>query len=68
MVFIGSSAGIVAVNLGSSSTPPLNRCGVEGIIQYSTDEKSLLEDVIHLVRQWDPDILAGFEVHIDNLL
>lgn len=55
-------AGIIATNFNESNIPVLNRCGVEGNIEYASNETSIFTVLISLVRQWDPDILAGFEV------
>ncbi|XP_069090700.1 DNA polymerase zeta catalytic subunit isoform X2 [Pleurodeles waltl] len=45
--------------------PLLVRSGVTGLdIIYATDEKQLFQEVVNLVRRYDPDILLGYEVQM----
>ncbi|XP_078505271.1 DNA polymerase zeta catalytic subunit isoform X2 [Lissotriton helveticus] len=45
--------------------PLLVRSGVTGLdIIYATDEKGLFQEVVNLVRRYDPDILLGYEVQM----
>ncbi|XP_075718396.1 DNA polymerase zeta catalytic subunit [Rhinoderma darwinii] len=47
--------------------PLLTRSGVTGFhISYATDEKELFEQLISLVRRYDPDILLGYEVQMHS--
>lgn len=42
----------------------LERCGVTNCNVISVDsEEALLIQVVSLVREWDPDILVGYEVN-----
>ncbi|CAL8312592.1 unnamed protein product [Lota lota] len=54
------------VNTGSIRTAPLLvRSGVTGLqVTYAADEKKLLEELLLLVRRFDPDILIGYEVQM----
>ncbi|XP_044147686.1 DNA polymerase zeta catalytic subunit [Bufo gargarizans] len=47
--------------------PLLTRSGVTGFqTTYATDEKELFEQLIGLVRRYDPDILLGYEVQMHS--
>ncbi|KAK1171883.1 DNA polymerase zeta catalytic subunit-like [Acipenser oxyrinchus oxyrinchus] len=47
------------------SAPLLVRSGVTGLqVTYTTDEKQLFQEVISIMRRFDPDILLGYEVQM----
>lgn len=47
------------------TAPLLVRSGVSGLqVTYATDEKQLLQEVVTLIRRFDPDILVGYEVQM----
>uniref|UniRef100_A0A8D3CLW0 DNA polymerase zeta catalytic subunit n=1 Tax=Scophthalmus maximus TaxID=52904 RepID=A0A8D3CLW0_SCOMX len=48
-------------------TPLLVRSGVSGLqVKYATDEKILLQELITIIRRYDPDILLGYEVQMHS--
>ncbi|XP_058881813.1 DNA polymerase zeta catalytic subunit-like isoform X1 [Acipenser ruthenus] len=53
---------------GSRVTAPLLvRSGVTGLqVTYTTDEKQLFQEVVRIVRRFDPDILLGYEVQMHS--
>ncbi|XP_028858187.1 DNA polymerase zeta catalytic subunit isoform X2 [Denticeps clupeoides] len=53
---------------GSRATAPLLvRSGVSGLqVSYATDEKELFQEVIDMIRKFDPDILLGYEVQLHS--
>ncbi|KAM3602464.1 uncharacterized protein V6R79_004647 [Siganus canaliculatus] len=53
---------------GSRGTAPLLvRSGVSGLqVTYATDEKVLFEELIAIMRRFDPDILVGYEVQMHS--
>ncbi|XP_066270082.1 DNA polymerase zeta catalytic subunit-like [Branchiostoma lanceolatum] len=68
---------IVDVNKPSTSTaapptrraqncrPLLPRSGVTSLeVTYVAEEKDLVQHLVQLIRQWDPDILVGYEVQM----
>ncbi|XP_019624970.1 PREDICTED: DNA polymerase zeta catalytic subunit-like [Branchiostoma belcheri] len=68
---------IVDVNQPSTSTaappvrraqncrPLLPRSGVTSLqVTYVAEEKELVQHIAQLIRQWDPDILVGYEVQM----
>ncbi|AWP19571.1 putative DNA polymerase zeta catalytic subunit [Scophthalmus maximus] len=47
--------------------PLLVRSGVSGLqVKYATDEKILLQELITIIRRYDPDILLGYEVQMHS--
>lgn len=56
--------GIIAVNDASCKTPVLDVCGIDGFVEYANDETALLRMLVGVVKKWDPDILAGFEIEM----
>ena len=58
----GSSKGIVVFDAGNNfEMPPSTKISAEIAVEYS--EVDLINKVIDLVRELDPDILAGYEVN-----
>uniref|UniRef100_A0A1A7XY61 DNA polymerase zeta catalytic subunit n=2 Tax=Iconisemion striatum TaxID=60296 RepID=A0A1A7XY61_9TELE len=53
---------------GCRGTPPLLlRSGVSGLhVTYVSEEKTLLEELVSVVRRFDPDILVGYEVQMHS--
>ncbi|XP_069370752.1 DNA polymerase zeta catalytic subunit isoform X2 [Paralichthys olivaceus] len=51
---------------GDKQTAPLLvRSGVSGLqVKYATDEKMLFQELISIMRRYDPDILLGYEVQM----
>uniref|UniRef100_A0A8P4G7U9 DNA polymerase zeta catalytic subunit n=1 Tax=Dicentrarchus labrax TaxID=13489 RepID=A0A8P4G7U9_DICLA len=48
-------------------TPLLVRSGVSGLqVTYATDEKVLFQELITIMRRFDPDILVGYEVQMHS--
>uniref|UniRef100_A0A3Q3F7Z7 DNA polymerase zeta catalytic subunit n=1 Tax=Labrus bergylta TaxID=56723 RepID=A0A3Q3F7Z7_9LABR len=48
-------------------TPLLVRSGVSGLqVTYATDEKALFQELIAIMRRFDPDILVGYEVQMHS--
>ncbi|KAK2890528.1 DNA polymerase zeta catalytic subunit isoform X2 [Channa argus] len=49
------------------SAPLLVRSGVTGLqVAYATDEKMLFQELIAIMRRYDPDILVGYEVQMQS--
>lgn len=47
------------------TAPLLVRSGVSGLqVTYAMDEKQLLQEVVTVIRRFDPDILVGYEVQM----
>ncbi|XP_053192760.1 DNA polymerase zeta catalytic subunit [Scomber japonicus] len=47
------------------TVPLLVRSGVSGLqVTYATDEKMLFQELIAIMRRFDPDILVGYEVQM----
>ncbi|KAL6096221.1 rev3l [Pungitius sinensis] len=47
------------------TAPLLVRSGVSGLqVTYATDEKGLFQELIAVMRRFDPDILVGYEVQM----
>ncbi|XP_068432657.1 DNA polymerase zeta catalytic subunit [Clinocottus analis] len=47
------------------TAPLLVRSGVSGLqVTYATDEKMLFQELITIMRRFDPDILVGYEVQM----
>ncbi|XP_067097392.1 DNA polymerase zeta catalytic subunit [Osmerus mordax] len=47
------------------TAPLLVRSGVSGLqVIYALDEKQLLQEVVTVIRKYDPDILLGYEVQM----
>lgn len=47
------------------AAPLLVRSGVSGLqVTYTTDEKMLFQELITIMRRFDPDILVGYEVQM----
>ncbi|KAK0142555.1 DNA polymerase zeta catalytic subunit [Merluccius polli] len=57
---------VVSEDTGHQRTAPLLvRSGVTGLqVTYAADEKKLLEELLLVVRRFDPDILIGYEVQM----
>ncbi|XP_020492360.3 DNA polymerase zeta catalytic subunit [Labrus bergylta] len=55
-------------NQGHRGTAPLLvRSGVSGLqVTYATDEKALFQELIAIMRRFDPDILVGYEVQMHS--
>uniref|UniRef100_A0A4W6C027 DNA polymerase zeta catalytic subunit n=1 Tax=Lates calcarifer TaxID=8187 RepID=A0A4W6C027_LATCA len=48
-------------------TPLLVRSGISGLqVKYATDEKMLFQELITIMRRFDPDILLGYEVQMHS--
>ncbi|XP_068609589.1 DNA polymerase zeta catalytic subunit [Brachionichthys hirsutus] len=49
------------------TAPLLVRSGVSGLqVTYATDEEKLFQELISVVRRFDPDILVGYEVQMSS--
>ncbi|KAM6992727.1 LOW QUALITY PROTEIN: DNA polymerase zeta catalytic subunit [Tautogolabrus adspersus] len=49
------------------TAPLLVRSGVSGLqLTYATDEKALFQELIAIMRRFDPDILLGYEVQMHS--
>ncbi|XP_061668529.1 DNA polymerase zeta catalytic subunit isoform X2 [Syngnathoides biaculeatus] len=49
------------------TAPLLVRSGVSGLqVKYATDEKMLFQELIAIMRKFDPDILFGYEVQMHS--
>ncbi|XP_073349522.1 DNA polymerase zeta catalytic subunit isoform X2 [Pagrus major] len=49
------------------TAPLLVRSGVSGLqVTYATDEKVLFQELITIMRRFDPDILVGYEVQMHS--
>ncbi|XP_025054657.1 DNA polymerase zeta catalytic subunit, partial [Alligator sinensis] len=47
--------------------PLLARSGVTGLeVTYTTDERTLFQEVVNIVKSYDPDILLGYEVQMHS--
>ncbi|NWJ04997.1 REV3L polymerase, partial [Crypturellus undulatus] len=47
--------------------PLLTRSGVTGLeVSYATDERTLFQEVVNIVKRYDPDILLGYEVQMHS--
>ncbi|XP_039981481.1 DNA polymerase zeta catalytic subunit isoform X2 [Xiphias gladius] len=47
------------------AAPLLVRSGISGLqVKYATDEKMLFQELIAIMRRFDPDILLGYEVQM----
>ncbi|XP_067273494.1 DNA polymerase zeta catalytic subunit isoform X2 [Pseudorasbora parva] len=50
-----------------STAPFLYRSGVTGLqVTYASDEKELFEEILGIIRKYDPDILVGYEVQMHS--
>uniref|UniRef100_A0AAQ5X8K3 DNA polymerase zeta catalytic subunit n=1 Tax=Amphiprion ocellaris TaxID=80972 RepID=A0AAQ5X8K3_AMPOC len=50
-----------------SCTPLLVRSGISGLqVTYATEEKMLFQELITIIRRFDPDILLGYEVQMHS--
>uniref|UniRef100_A0A1A8ES22 DNA polymerase zeta catalytic subunit n=2 Tax=Nothobranchius korthausae TaxID=1143690 RepID=A0A1A8ES22_9TELE len=50
-----------------TAPPLLHRSGVSGLhVTYVSEEKTLLEELVSVVRRFDPDILVGYEVQMNS--
>uniref|UniRef100_A0A7N9ANJ2 DNA polymerase zeta catalytic subunit n=1 Tax=Mastacembelus armatus TaxID=205130 RepID=A0A7N9ANJ2_9TELE len=48
-------------------SPLLVRSGISGLqVTYATDEKMLFQELITIMRRFDPDILVGYEVQMNS--
>ncbi|XP_061560541.1 DNA polymerase zeta catalytic subunit isoform X1 [Phycodurus eques] len=49
------------------TAPLLVRSGVSGLqVKYATDEKMLFQELVAIMRKFDPDILFGYEVQMHS--
>ncbi|XP_067402706.1 DNA polymerase zeta catalytic subunit [Emydura macquarii macquarii] len=47
--------------------PLLTRSGVTGLdVTYAADEKALFQEIVNIVKRYDPDILLGYEVQMHS--
>uniref|UniRef100_A0A8C5WZ88 DNA polymerase zeta catalytic subunit n=1 Tax=Laticauda laticaudata TaxID=8630 RepID=A0A8C5WZ88_LATLA len=47
--------------------PLLARSGVSGLeVTYATDERALFQEVVNIIKRYDPDILLGYEVQMHS--
>uniref|UniRef100_A0A8C3M260 DNA polymerase zeta catalytic subunit n=1 Tax=Chrysolophus pictus TaxID=9089 RepID=A0A8C3M260_CHRPC len=47
--------------------PLLTRSGITGLeVSYATDERTLFQEVVNIVKRYDPDILLGYEVQMHS--
>ncbi|XP_060094185.1 DNA polymerase zeta catalytic subunit [Heteronotia binoei] len=47
--------------------PLLTRSGISGLeVTYATDERTLFQEVVNIVKRYDPDILLGYEVQMHS--
>ncbi|XP_070589453.1 DNA polymerase zeta catalytic subunit [Erythrolamprus reginae] len=47
--------------------PLLARSGISGLeVTYATDERALFQEVVNIVKRYDPDILLGYEVQMHS--
>ncbi|XP_040919803.1 DNA polymerase zeta catalytic subunit isoform X2 [Toxotes jaculatrix] len=52
---------------GHKTAPLLVRSGISGLqVKYATDEKMLFQELITIMRRFDPDILLGYEVQMSS--
>ncbi|CAN9507584.1 unnamed protein product [Ophioblennius macclurei] len=52
---------------GRAAAPLLVRSGVSGLqVTYVTEEKILFQELISIMRRFDPDILVGYEVQMHS--
>lgn len=57
--------GIVIVKSDDESLrPPLEKIGKDTHMRYVSSETDLLLDLVELVKKWDPDIFAGYEIEM----
>uniref|UniRef100_A0A665WIA8 DNA polymerase zeta catalytic subunit n=1 Tax=Echeneis naucrates TaxID=173247 RepID=A0A665WIA8_ECHNA len=57
--------GAIVVDKDYQSTPLLVRSGVSGLqVKCATDEKMLIQELITIMKKFDPDILLGYEVQM----
>nr|XP_023419436.1 LOW QUALITY PROTEIN: DNA polymerase zeta catalytic subunit [Cavia porcellus] len=48
-------------------TPLLIRSGVTGLeVTYAADEKALFQEITHIIKRYDPDILLGYEIQMHS--
>ncbi|XP_068199262.1 DNA polymerase zeta catalytic subunit [Antennarius striatus] len=49
------------------AAPLLVRSGVSGLqVTYATDEEQLFQELVSIVRRYDPDMLVGYEVQMSS--
>ncbi|XP_053237663.1 DNA polymerase zeta catalytic subunit [Podarcis raffonei] len=47
--------------------PLLTRSGISGLeVKYAADERALFQEVVNIVKRYDPDILLGYEVQMHS--
>uniref|UniRef100_A0A670Z9N9 DNA polymerase zeta catalytic subunit n=1 Tax=Pseudonaja textilis TaxID=8673 RepID=A0A670Z9N9_PSETE len=47
--------------------PLLARSGISGLeVTYATDERALFQEVVNIIKRYDPDILLGYEVQMHS--
>ncbi|XP_039603874.1 DNA polymerase zeta catalytic subunit [Polypterus senegalus] len=53
---------------GTRETAPLLvRSGITGLqVTYATDENQLFQELEHIIRRYDPDVLLGYEVQLHS--
>nr|XP_058939568.1 DNA polymerase zeta catalytic subunit isoform X7 [Kogia breviceps] len=48
-------------------TPLLIRSGITGLeVTYAADEKALFQEIAHIIKRYDPDILLGYEIQMHS--
>ncbi|XP_007938984.1 DNA polymerase zeta catalytic subunit [Orycteropus afer afer] len=48
-------------------TPFLIRSGITGLeVTYAADEKALFQEITHIIKRYDPDILLGYEIQMHS--
>uniref|UniRef100_A0A670Z8N2 DNA polymerase zeta catalytic subunit n=1 Tax=Pseudonaja textilis TaxID=8673 RepID=A0A670Z8N2_PSETE len=51
----------------SKHAPLLARSGISGLeVTYATDERALFQEVVNIIKRYDPDILLGYEVQMHS--
>ncbi|XP_004673831.1 PREDICTED: DNA polymerase zeta catalytic subunit isoform X2 [Condylura cristata] len=47
--------------------PLLIRSGITGLdVTYAADEKALFQEITHIIKRYDPDILLGYEIQMHS--
>lgn len=58
----GVKVGVLALSDGEGVARKMARC-LDVEVQYEEDELDLINKMVDIVREFDPDILTGYEVH-----
>lgn len=63
-----TAIGVIVVNDTDSASrgPPLEKIGNDTRMTYVGSENDLLLQLVELVKRWDPDILAGYEIEMKS--